>query len=224
MWNSSATLTLLLLMLTILYLVYWYSVNYWFFVASPGRDHCGSGPPPSRGYAGEEEGEEEYFMSDDTNRINPQTGTPEQLQRAINFSDVTVTEEQRREQSMAAADVDQIQTVNERFEASKRKTLQHKVRVGVYTNEQRRKLVETLLRRPHCGRRVRSWRTENSDFLRGDVRPKPQRGTNLIRSAKSNPEVDLHPGALGPMSGLSGLWLSEENLPGNLAPEPVVYG
>ena len=88
---------------------------------------------------------------------------------------------------------------------------------GVYTNKQRRQLVETLLRRPVCGRRVRSWRTENSDYIRGDVRPKgTSESTNIIRSAKNNPEIDLHPGSLGPMAGLQGQWLSDENIPENV--------
>ena len=99
----------------------------------------------------------------------------------------------------------------------KRTVVENKMKQGVYTNKQRGQLVETSLRRPPCGRRVRSWRTENSDFLRGDVRPKSNTdSTNIVRSAKNNPQIDLHPGSLGPMAGMEGQWLSEENLPGNI--------
>lgn len=144
-------------------------------------------------------------------------------QEALDFSDVFVSEEDRQQAAVAVADQSQMQSVNDRFEAAKRKVTEHKLKTGVYTNEQRRKLVDTLLRRPHCTRRVRSWRTENSDILRGDPRPaKSLVSTNVLRSAKGNEQVDLHPGALGPMSGL-GRWLSEENLPGNLVPEGDVY-
>ena len=93
----------------------------------------------------------------------------------------------------------------------------------VYSVKQRRKLVENLLRRPFCGRRVRSWRAEYGDFIRGDVQPRGDNASsNLIRSAKNNPLVDLHPGALGPISGLNGAWNSE-SVPGNLIPEGLVY-
>ena len=138
------------------------------------------------------------------------------LQDAINFSDVMVSKETRDEANRAEEEKNQIQTIDDRYQAAKRNMVEFKMKKGVYSNKQRRQLVETLLRRPPCGRRVRSWRTENSDFLRGDVRPKSKSGnTNLIRSAKNNPEIDLHPGALGPMAGMQGLWLSED-LPGNI--------
>lgn len=138
-------------------------------------------------------------------------------QSAIDFSDILVTDESKEESRRLQSDKDQIQTVNDRFNSAKRNVVEHKMKNGVYTNKQRRQLVENLLRRPPCGRRVRSWRTENSDFLRGDVRPKYRSdSTNIIRSAKNNPEIDLHPGSLGPMAGMQGLWLSEENLPGNV--------
>ena len=40
--------------------------------------------------------------------------------------------------------------------------------------------------------------------------------SNIMRSAKGNPDIDLHPGALGPLAGKSGMWLSDENIPGNM--------
>jgi hypothetical protein len=139
------------------------------------------------------------------------------IQDAIDFSDVYVTEQSKDEVLREDQDKQQIQTINDRFRAAKRNIVEFKMKNGVYTNKQRRQLVESLLRRAPCGRRIRSWRTENSDFLRGDVRPKANsQSGNLIRSAKNNPDIDLHPGALGPMAGLQGQWLSEENLPGNI--------
>lgn len=112
--------------------------------------------------------------------------------------------------------VDQVQTVNERFDAAKRKTAENRLIPGVHTKDQRRKIVDTLLRRPACVRRVRSWRTENSDILRGDVIPKTVDGWGVLKIGRHNPAIDLHPGALGPMSGMEGQWLTEENVPSNL--------
>ena len=149
-------------------------------------------------------------------------------QADIDFSDVLISESMRADTTRTEADAAQMQSVNERFRAAKRAVMENKLKTGVYTNKQRRKLVETLLRRAGgaCGRRVRCWRTENSDFLRGDVRPKQnQSSSNIVRSAKNNPDIDLHPGALGPMAGLQGRWLMEENIPGNLFVDAeMVYG
>lgn len=138
------------------------------------------------------------------------------MQESIDFSDVHVTDKNKDELMQASQDKDQIQTINKRYEDAKHHLVEFKMKNGVYTNKERRQLVENLLRRPPCGRRIRSWRTENSDYLRGDVRPKAVGSSNLIRSAKNNPDIDLHPGALGPMAGMKGQWLSEENLPGNV--------
>lgn len=141
----------------------------------------------------------------------------DQQQQALLFSDILVTEDLRQQATEARQDAEQIQSVNERFEEAKRNVVEHRLKPGVYSLKKRRKLVENLLRRPFCGRRVRSWRTENSDYLRGDVRPRVNKGSsNLIRSAKSNPEIDLHPGALGPVAGMHGRWTSEENVPANI--------
>ena len=219
--NPAAALMVLVLLVVLISSLYWYGPDW--SDRRPRRRHphrrrCGHGDEDED----DDEEEEEYFTP--TGQDAGAAPAPVPLQQVLDFSDVTVTGEQRAAQAALVADTSQLQTVNDRFNAAKRNILEHKVKTGVYTNKQRRKLVETLLRRPHCGRRVRSWRTENSDYLRGDVRPKPRQGsTNLIRSAKNNPEVDLHPGALGPLSGLAGRWLSEENLPANLGPEPLVY-
>lgn len=140
------------------------------------------------------------------------------VQRAIDFSDVTVSEQQRREWQESVENAKQVQTVNERFDAAKRRTEEHKLKPGVFPNKKRRELVEALVRRPYCGRRARSWRTAFSDTMRGDVVPKnlDKGGMGMMRVGRSDPSVDLHPGALGPMSGLSGRWVSEENIPDNL--------
>ena len=146
------------------------------------------------------------------------------LQVAMDFSDVTVPEAERSGNAVDTANAEQLQTIDERFKAAKRNIAEHKLKNGVYTSGQRRKLVEALLRRPQRGRRVRSWRTENSDYLRGDVIPKASgQSTNLVRSAKNNPVADLHPGALGPMAGMQGQWLSEENIPGNLFEDTAIF-
>jgi hypothetical protein len=138
------------------------------------------------------------------------------MQDAVDFSDVTISEKQREELVELRENTKQIQTVDERFTAAKRKTEEHGLKPGVLTNKKRRQLVEALVRRPFCGRRSRSWRTEFSDSLRGDVVPKIRNNTmGMMRMGRSDPSVDLHPGALGPMSGLSGQWVSEENIPDN---------
>ena len=149
-------------------------------------------------------------------------------QTDIDFSDISVSQGMLASTQQTEMDASLIQTVNDRFRAAKRTVAENKLKNGVYTNKERRKLVETLLRRAGgaCGRRVRAWRTENSDFLRGDIRPKQNTtNTNIVRSAKNNPDIDLHPGALGPMAGLEGRWLMEENIPGNLFDDAeLVYG
>ena len=139
----------------------------------------------------------------------------EDLQSAIDFSDIGITEEQRADMLRTTEMGQQVQSVNERYDAAKRKVAEYKLKPGVYDNKQRRRLVEALLRRPACGRRVRSWRTENSDTLRGDVIPKNASSWGLMRMGRNNPTVDLHPGALGALSGMEGQWLSEENIPDN---------
>lgn len=146
------------------------------------------------------------------------TKPPVDLQEAINLSDINVTPKQREEWKTHMQQTQQIQTVNERFEAAKRRTEEYKLKPGVYTNQRRRQLIENLVRRPSCGKRRRGWRTEFSDIMRGDVVPKNvnQDGFGMMRIGRKDPRVDLHPGALGPLSGLSGAWVSEENIPGNM--------
>ena len=90
---------------------------------------------------------------------------------------------------------------------------------GVTTNKKRRQQIEALLRRPFCGRRARSWRTEFSDIMRGDVIPKNSAQMGIMRMGHNDPTIDLHPGALGPLSGMSGQWVSEENIPDNMFDE-----
>lgn len=76
--------------------------------------------------------------------------------------------------------------------------------------------MEALVRRPYCGRRTRSWRQEFGDTLRGDVIPKEKEGDwNMMRLGRSNPNSDLHPGALGALSG-QGRWNSVESVPENV--------
>jgi hypothetical protein len=55
-----------------------------------------------------------------------------------------------------------------------------------------------------------------SDSLRGDVIPKNlDSSLGMMRIGRSDPSLDLHPGALGPMSGKAGAWVSEEAIPDN---------
>lgn len=139
------------------------------------------------------------------------------LQNAIDFSDVTTTDQERTEFQQTQQCAEQMQSVDERFQAAKRRTQEHGLRPGMLTNKRRRELTEALVRRPYCGRRTRSWRTEFSDTLRGDVVPKSKDagGMGMMRIGRADPDKDLHPGALGQMSGLSGRWVSEENIPDN---------
>ena len=137
------------------------------------------------------------------------------IQTAIDFSDLTVTPEKRTDVAECEELGQHAVSVNQRYDAAKRKVAEYKLKPGVYDHKQRRRLVEALLRRPACGRRVRSWRTENSDTLRGDAVPKTVSSWGLMRMGGSNPSIDLHPGALGTLSGMSGKWLSEENMPEN---------
>lgn len=142
---------------------------------------------------------------------------PVDAQAAVDFSDVLVDPADRSEAQAAEANRQQIESVNERFEGAKRRTLNDKdcLRVGHTNPKDRWRLVQTLLRRPPCGRRVRSWRTENSDTLRGDVVPNNPSSWGMMRSARANPQADLHPGALGQLSG-TGRWNSTELLPENV--------
>lgn len=140
---------------------------------------------------------------------------PPSVQALLDLSDILVGEDERAAMRCAAENAEQIQDVNERFNAAKRRTVENKLRPGTVNNKERRRIVEALLRRPNCARRVRSWRTENSDTLRGDVIPKNASSWGLMKTGRSNPAVDLHPGAMGFMSGLQGQWLSEENIPDN---------
>ena len=161
----------------------------------------------------------EYFDEDASTSNNVDAdAVPRPLpQSFIDFSDIMVTDESKAAAKQLDDDKNGMQTIDDRFQAAKRKVVECRMKNGVYSNKQRRKLVENLLRRPPCGRRVRSWRTENSDYIRGDVRPKGSGdSSNLVRSAKNNPQIDLHPGSLGPMAGLEGQWLSVENLSGNI--------
>jgi hypothetical protein len=144
------------------------------------------------------------------------------LQAIIDFSDALVTPEQREEVIAVAEDAGQIQSVNERFDAAKRKLTENRLRPGIHTNKERLKMVNNLLRRSHCSRRVRSWRTENSDILRGDVIPKRTSSSwGMMRAGRSNPDIDLHPGSMGLVSGQGGKWLSEEICPDNAVNDPL---
>jgi len=147
----------------------------------------------------------------------PADATVYDLQNAIDFSDVTTTDLERTEFQQTQQCAEQMQSVDERFQAAKRRTQEHGLRPGMLTNKRRRELTEALVRRPYCGRRTRSWRTEFSDTLRGDVVPKSKDagGMGMMRIGRADPDKDLHPGALGQMSGLSGRWVSEENIPDN---------
>lgn len=139
-------------------------------------------------------------------------------QAAIDFSDVMLDPAERSDAQTAEANRRQIEGINERFEGAKRRALTNQdrgLRVNHTNPKDRWRLVQTLLRRPPCGRRVRSWRTENSDTLRGDVVPNNPSSWGMMRSARSNPQADLHPGALGQLSG-SGRWNSTELLPENV--------
>lgn len=146
----------------------------------------------------------------------PATAAPYDLQAAIDFSDVTTTPEQRAELAELQRNARQIQTVDERFEAAKRKPEEHGMHPGIMPLKKRRQVVESLVRRPFCGRRTRSWRTEFSDNLRGDVVPKMlNNNLGIMRVGRSDPSIDLHPGALGQMSGSNGRWLSTQSVPEN---------
>lgn len=143
------------------------------------------------------------------------------LQEAVDFSDVLVTPEQREEVRIVANTAEQVQTVNERFDAAKRKVTDNRLRPGMHSSKEKRRLMDNLLRRPHCSRRVRSWRTENSDTLRGDVVPKNTSSWGMLRAGRSNPDIDLHPGSMSLLSGLGGRWLSEEIVADNDIDDPL---
>lgn len=139
------------------------------------------------------------------------------LQAAIDFSDVTVDPKDQRAFSDLQENSKQIQSVDERFQSCKRKVEEHKLKPGIFPNKKRRQLVEALVRRPFCGRRTRSWRTEFSDNLRGDVIPKNMNNNwSMMRLGRTDPTKDLHPGALGTMSSTTGLWNSVETVPENV--------
>jgi hypothetical protein len=174
----------------------------------PQSGYYGSDDEPLEGF--EREGPDP--PDDPPAGVAPPTG----VQALIDLSDVLTGAEQRDAVRRAEENAEQIQSVNDRFNAAKRRVVEHKLRPGTVNNKERRKIVEALLRRPHCARRVRSWRTENSDTLRGDVIPKSTSSWGMMKAGRTNPAIDLHPGAMGLMSGLRGQWLSEENIPDNV--------
>lgn len=182
-------------------------ICYCFHRRPPRLCHRSQWPSQSPVY----EDQPEYFepAEEDTAAVGP----PDQ--DIFNFSDILIDEAQLTAVEDVKKNSSQVQTVNERFNAAKRRATENRLKPGVYDQKQRRKLVEALLRRPQCGRRVRSWRTENSDTMRGDAVPKGVSAWGLMRMGRQNPEKDLHPGALGPMSGLQGKWLAEEIVPDN---------
>lgn len=217
--GSSCMVAGLLMALLTAFLVFWYASAPSSHTRRRARRRC-----PSK-FTEEDEEEDAWDGNAPLEPYVPQAAAAASKQDVLDFSEVLVTEDQRQETEKGQADAAQIQTINDRFQAAKRRVTENRLEVGVQNTQKRRKVIEQLLRRPNCSRRVRSWRTENSDYLRGDVRPKVRSGsTNLIRSAKNNPDIDLHPGALGPVAGMNGLWLSEENLPGNLVPDAYVEG
>jgi hypothetical protein len=108
----------------------------------------------------------------------------------------------------------QAELADERFEKAKRRLPQHSLVSGVYTDQQRRRLQDKISRRPFCTRKSRSWRTEFSDQLRGDVRPVHKNNWNIMRPQRANYDIDLHNGALGTVSG-HGRWDSDIQVPDN---------
>jgi hypothetical protein len=108
----------------------------------------------------------------------------------------------------------QAELADERFEKAKRRLPQHSLVSGVYTDQQRRRLQDKISRRPFCTRKSRSWRTEFSDQLRGDVRPVHKNNWNIMRPQRANYDIDLHSGALGTVSG-HGKWDSDIQVPDN---------
>ena len=163
----------------------------------------------------EADGGVETFEPSSSSPPPPTTPTPEyDLQAALDFSDLTVSDQQHEEFREVQQNAKQIKSVDERFEAAKRKSEEHGMHPGTMPNKKRRQLVEALVRRPFCGRRTRSWRTEFSDNLRGDVIPKNlNNDMGIMRIGRSDPSIDLHPGALRQVSGIKGCWLSEELVP-----------
>lgn len=167
-------------------------------------------PTPCQLEDDEEDYDVEYFEAD------PEVDTLVADQAAIEFSDILPPPEEKAATAKVEEDAKQVQSVNERFDAAKRKVTENRLRPGLGNYQQRRKLIEALLRRPQCTRRVRNWRQENGDILRGDAIPKSTTSSwGVMRMGRNNPSVDLHPGAMGTMSGLSGRWLSEEDTPDN---------
>jgi hypothetical protein len=156
----------------------------------------------------------------ETPLVGPSVGGPApanlDMQSIVDFSDVTVSAERRKDYRDLLADAERVQTVEQRFAAAKRKNEEHGMQSHIMPTKKRREVIENLARRPFCGRRTRSWRTQFSDPLRGDVVPKQSnKNWNMMRLGRSDPSKDLHPGALGPVSGMDGRWLAEEDVPEN---------
>ena len=114
-----------------------------------------------------------------------------------------------------------VETPDERFSRAKRKLPQHSLVTGVYSDAQRRKLLDRISRRPFCSQRTRSWRTQFSDHLRGDVRPLHQNNWNIMRPMRSNYTLDLHAGALGTVSGY-GKWDAKGGVASNYFDDDIL--
>ena len=211
--NGAQWVACLLGTLCLLYVVYAVGCR-----CAPSRPR----PPPPGRWPGDDDAaawddDAEWFEGDGAAAAGDAAGAPAyDLQAALDFSDLTLSDREREEFRQVRESARQIQTVDERFAAAKRRSEEHGMRPEVMPLAQRRRVVESLVRRPYCGRRTRSWRTEFSDSLRGDVVPRNVTSTlGIMRVGRSDPMKDLHPGALGQMSGLAGQWVSDENIPDN---------
>ncbi len=103
-----------------------------------------------------------------------------------------------------------IDTVDERFDSAVRKTEENRLQRGSMSMEEKRRLLDVTLRRPDCSRPPRSWRTENSDFWRGDN--VPQHPTIWGVTLTGANTIDMRRGAQNehPMSNSEVILLSNE--------------
>lgn len=145
------------------------------------------------------------------------TPPAENVASLVALSDITISQRDIQDAIKTDENINAMETVDERFDAAQRSPMEHGLSKNMNTQKERRKLIETLTRRPYCGRRNRSWRQAFSDQLRGDPIPKhTSKGTwNMMRVGHSDPFVDLHPGALGTISGNEGRWNAEQAVPAN---------
>ena len=178
------------------------------------------------GYVHQVRGHTEAYQHKSDTAENIAQDAGKKTQKHFDASDFAVTQDDMSKLEQHITDVNETQDINERFEAAKRKPISQRMASGNMgdTNKKRRRLLDKALRREFCKTRTRTWRQEYGDTFRGDNIPKAKPSTDwgMMKLGNSDPSLDLHPGAMGPLSGMKGKWNSD-SIPVNTIDDMPVY-